>query len=156
MTMTDELLPCPFCGDQGVLTFTKAAGMEWATVDCFNEACGAIGPAPATEAEAIAAWNTRASEPPEQGEVTDADREAARALALSMFDGDFRPEAIRDTFITAFANHRALGIAQGRKEAEAEIVAWLLTSPPVIGLSQMAAWNTAAHIEREEYKEPKP
>jgi hypothetical protein len=41
------------------------------------------------------------------------------------------------------------------EQAEAEIVARLRAYPPVIGRSQMAAWNTAAHIKRKEYKEPK-
>lgn len=39
-------------------------------------------------------------------QITDSDREAAKALALTLFDGNFDPEAIRDTFIDAFKNHR--------------------------------------------------
>lgn len=43
-------------------------------------------------------------------------------------------------------------IAEIEREAEMRVVEWLLTYPPVIGLSQMAAWNTASHIERGEHR----
>lgn len=60
--MTDELLPCPFCGGQAECIRNDIGVF----VGCFNEDCP-IGPATstyvdgyATEAEAIAAWNSRA------------------------------------------------------------------------------------------------
>ena len=39
-------------------------------------------------------------------EVTQADREAAEALALTLFDGDYDPQSIARTFTQAFARHR--------------------------------------------------
>jgi len=59
-----ELKSCPFCGGEAQPALIQAGGIEWAQVECIDPDCGACGPAPATEAEAIAAWNTRTSSPP--------------------------------------------------------------------------------------------
>jgi Lar family restriction alleviation protein len=65
---TPDLLPCPFCGGNARAAAVHAGGIEWAQVECRAErGCGAVGPTPATEAEAIAAWNTR----PQQQQLTE-------------------------------------------------------------------------------------
>jgi len=53
--MTDELLPCPLPWCQGEAFLTGAS--VWGNVEC--SLCGCEGPARKTEAESIAAWNTR-------------------------------------------------------------------------------------------------
>lgn len=63
-TMTEGLLPCPFCGDDqdsfaGMIPEAFAKGSEGTfSVRCY---CGALGPLAPTMAEAVAAWNRRAS-----------------------------------------------------------------------------------------------
>lgn len=54
-----KLEPCPFCGGEAQPALAQGGGIEWAQVECVNRDCGAVGPTPATEAEAIAAWNRR-------------------------------------------------------------------------------------------------
>ena len=49
-----ELKPCPFCGGAGY-----QHKHFWAVVTCGT--CAADGPAGDTEAEAITAWNARAT-----------------------------------------------------------------------------------------------
>lgn len=39
-------------------------------------------------------------------EVTENDTKAAKALALTLFNGDYDPKNIKDTFTNAFATHR--------------------------------------------------
>lgn len=65
---TEELValkPCPFCGDEGVLSSYRSCdccGKEWnGKVTCQNEACGAEVSHFDSNADAIAAWNTRQS-----------------------------------------------------------------------------------------------
>lgn len=58
------LLPCPFCGDAARPALVQAGGIEWAQVECVNRDCCAVGPTPASKAEAITAWNTRANQTP--------------------------------------------------------------------------------------------
>lgn len=64
--MSDEtiLLPCPFCGDE--YAQVRYMGGKWHEPSAFDSGyrgeccgCGAITAACDTEAEAIAAWNTR-------------------------------------------------------------------------------------------------
>lgn len=59
-----ELLACPFCTMPALrVAFIRATDdCKWWQVECIN--CGTHGPhSEISEAEAIAAWNTRASDP---------------------------------------------------------------------------------------------
>ena len=58
--MTDNLLPCPFCGGEAkVFHYSSAIRDEVWRVVCDRPFC-AQGPDGYTEAEAVSAWNTRA------------------------------------------------------------------------------------------------
>jgi Lar family restriction alleviation protein len=63
---TTELLPCPFCGKANTLKIQKPKGRYTAPDNYFvvcdvkDDGCGASGGIKRTDAEAIAAWNTRA------------------------------------------------------------------------------------------------
>ena len=63
-----QLLPCPFCGGEGVILWGES-------IKCSD--CGAEGPDAAPLLEAIAAWNTRHTA---TAEALDAMREAREAL----------------------------------------------------------------------------
>ena len=67
--MSDDLKPCPFCGEKYVTTeFDRGQGDKWGYASC--DVCAACGPEVRTNydrepdgpwhSEAIAAWNTRA------------------------------------------------------------------------------------------------
>lgn len=56
--MTD-LKSCPFCGSEAKITDTEPYAVE-----CANEGCQIDGPCHGNKAEAIAAWNRRASPAP--------------------------------------------------------------------------------------------
>jgi Lar family restriction alleviation protein len=68
--MSDDLKPCPFCGEKYVTTeFDRGQGDKWGYASC--DVCAARGPEVRTNydrepdgpwhSEAIAAWNTRAA-----------------------------------------------------------------------------------------------
>ena len=62
-TSTAELLPCPFCGNDGKLHIDSPNGNdEWDYVTAYVacECCDACGPNWASAKEAIDEWNTRA------------------------------------------------------------------------------------------------
>lgn len=100
-------------------------------------------------------------------QVTDADRKAADRYSSMVWCGEGRrPETPLDR---AFARHRALGIAQGRTKAEAEIVALReqarkeaamlreIAKSEARGLDWQANLTaTADFLERLEHKEPRP
>ena len=74
--VTQELLPCPFCGWANSRSIgIWSDGGFWAECpDCFAQ-----GPVEGTEAEAIAAWNARHREA-SQAELVEALEEARRQL----------------------------------------------------------------------------
>ena len=57
---TDSLLPCPFCGGEGLVHRVSGSG-RLSRVSCKN--CDASPHGQFSEAEAIAAWNRRAALP---------------------------------------------------------------------------------------------
>ena len=67
----DRLLPCPFCGGEAMLEFTKERKGYGAVVACgcsANIYTVTLDTEAEAEAEAIAAWNARHTERMEQGE----------------------------------------------------------------------------------------
>lgn len=66
MTAPVALLACPFCGEVPAVTYDEhpRTGAYW-TVICDNGACpcASVYADKPTEAEAIAAWNTRPAQP---------------------------------------------------------------------------------------------
>lgn len=109
--MADELKPCPFCGENGLVEeFGRLV-----LVQCCG--CGVATDGSLTEAEAIAAWNRRANE----AELVAALREfvaidaAARVfadesttLSLGAEQGMARHNAIAERYATAINVVRAL------------------------------------------------
>lgn len=55
----DALKACPHCGGEGHVSKMRGGGLRWWQVECVERECGAVGPAKSTEADAIAAWDTR-------------------------------------------------------------------------------------------------
>lgn len=85
---TVELLPCPFCGEAAELVeFVDYGGQ--APYRQFGVRCGrhadVVGMRAETEADAITAWNTRASPPPGNREaVLEVPNRPTRAWAVMM------------------------------------------------------------------------
>jgi hypothetical protein len=78
----------------------------------------------------------RATEPAEPGQVSDADRQLA-----SFINHNASPASIQ-----AATAHRQLGIAQGRAQERAEIVAWLRDVPwPMRNDALIAAFEAGEH-----------
>ena len=59
--MTDDLKPCPFCGEIDTIIRNGTVEDDWCAVSC--EKCYSQGPHQYTDPHAIAAWNTRAAIP---------------------------------------------------------------------------------------------
>ena len=76
--------PCPFCGGEAQPALVQAGGIEWAQVECVSRGCGASGPTPATEAEAIAAWNRR-TPPASQAELLSALERCAEIVERNLY-----------------------------------------------------------------------
>lgn len=53
----EELLPCPFCGDEDELTFGHDVRTDIGAVYCIH--CGAEGPSASSQEEAARLWNRR-------------------------------------------------------------------------------------------------
>jgi len=70
-----ELLPCPFCGSDETSHGFVNAGMIMGNCECH--ACNACIWAE-TEAEAIAAWNTRATPSDQEKRISELEREIIR------------------------------------------------------------------------------
>ena len=79
MTKPQELLPCPFCG--GACEMWNANNGRPAWIACMGRCAVLISKEHKTDAEAIAAWNTRTLDPAVQALV-----EAARALQIDMLE----------------------------------------------------------------------
>lgn len=87
---TPELLPCPFCGEQGEMdgtTWRPTDGKEVGWITCNG--CNAYGPT-LPKSEAIAAWNTRAPLSPDaiaalpaQGVQSEAIKDALASLDMA-------------------------------------------------------------------------
>ena len=59
--MSNTLLPCPFCGREATVGTIpiSGGGYVYAFVECLSETCNGSSGQHDTEAEAIAAWNSR-------------------------------------------------------------------------------------------------
>ena len=130
--MSEELKACPFCGGAGY-----QHKHFWEVVTCQN--CSADGPAGDTEAEAIAAWNTRALDATLTARLAtvEAERDAALSEALEQsrllgMGGSrearlmaernaavARAEALADNYSKPFAAQ----VTEGERRATAAIVA---------------------------------
>lgn len=72
--MSDELKPCPFCGEETVHVHDSYCAGNGFMVLCAN--CTAEGPLCNTEVEAATEWNRRAHPAPERSETPATGREA--------------------------------------------------------------------------------
>lgn len=68
MVTNEQLKPCPFCGAPGSL-YPESTG-SYAQVMCSECPCE-ISLGPSSEADAIAAWNRRATEPSRRQELVE-------------------------------------------------------------------------------------
>jgi Lar family restriction alleviation protein len=53
----DTVLPCPFCGGEGIKQSYSTIDLYW--IECDNEDCDATSGSGYTEQEAIGKWNRR-------------------------------------------------------------------------------------------------
>jgi len=89
--MSEELKPCPFCGESPILSVMTYGKEVRPCVSCENLRCSV---SPCTEgfemqAEAIAAWNKRASAAEEQVAVLRAALESVRWFTRRGEEGDW-------------------------------------------------------------------
>ena len=164
MTDTPELKPCPFCGGDAFASdgFWFEGDWEWPSVSCLDRKCGCKKQAvrhPWTLADAIAAWNTRASpvdaNKPTPTAVDDSAaantvvngglvEAVARAICSA---GDDDPDAFcawpsTDAKWTACIHEARTAIATAapliRAQRDAEIAAWLREHAPQWGHEALA------------------
>lgn len=101
--MSDQLLPCPFCGTSHLLGFEKCPDHGWTMVKCRK--CGVTGPAgrSETELEAAAHWNRRATQPAagepveakEIGEMTITLRDGVKCFSFEEYSEAYKlPEGL--------------------------------------------------------------
>ena len=87
--MTDDLKPCPFCGEIDTIIRNGTVEDDWCAVSC--EKCYSQGPHQYTDPHAIADWNRRAALPrPEDAAriaALSADAEAARKRVRELVEG---------------------------------------------------------------------
>jgi hypothetical protein len=107
--MSDALLPCPFCGGVQIEAFhhiDRGWGASW-HVECVAEECGNSTCHHDTEANAIAAWNTRQPAP---SDTTQADTDAMESILWvdTIIDD-------KEAIAKAFARHRIAAIEECAK-----------------------------------------
>lgn len=101
------LKPCPFCGGVEVQSFHhQIEGWEdsW-HVECMDDNCGNCTCHHASEAEAITAWNTRASTTA-QSEAVQKLVDALEAARIELVARGCRNNGTMDLVDTALAAHR--------------------------------------------------
>lgn len=59
MTQEPELKPCPFCGGEAEIWRSSPDGKRRAWISCMGRCAVLITSEHITDAEAVAAWNTR-------------------------------------------------------------------------------------------------
>ena len=96
MTKPPELKPCPFCS--GTKVYVRTIMQE---ADIFCPECETNGPVHNSEAEAVAAWNTRTSDPAVQALV-----EAANDAVLVLEEADCQGSQVMADLLAAL---RAIG-----------------------------------------------
>jgi len=166
---TPALLPCPFCGEQPAPASQFGWSAKPGSWNCdvplwrVHHVCGGWIH---TEAEAIAAWNRRATpatDVVEREAVARAVSQHTYAVAVGDEDCSDWPEMSEraqnvyreaaDAALSALAPYRtterateyARGLADGVKQSEAAIVAWLRSLPHYA--------NLANQIERREHSQ---
>lgn len=111
--------PCPWCGEEGTVTFQTAYGVPWRKVMCKN--CHACGPMMETDAEAVEVWN--------DASFVEAVRAAKAARApvpkLQPLNDDPALQALLERSVAAYRampaeDRAALDAAQRKSWCEAE------------------------------------